>query len=98
MVKVVEGGKEGTLLDLGLVEVLLLERSLSNLPLDVCLWEVYSCFPLHQPEWWSHLEASSLPFILGQLALKWSESLQLKHSSLHPPRHRFRWLLWNYVN
>jgi hypothetical protein len=37
MVKVVEGGKEGTLLDLGLVEVLLLERSLSNLPLDVCL-------------------------------------------------------------
>ena len=45
MVKVAEGGKEGTLLKLCLMEVLLLEH-LVKFPLDLCLLEVCTLLAL----------------------------------------------------
>jgi len=63
VVKVAEGGEEGALLGLGLLEVHLLE-SLSNPPFDLCLPEVYSCLP------------EKFLFFLGKWATKWSGSPQ----------------------
>jgi hypothetical protein len=46
MVEVIEGGEEGMLLNLRLLEVLLLERLLIDPPLDLYLSELYSRLPL----------------------------------------------------
>jgi hypothetical protein len=74
VVEVTEGGKEGALLDLDLVEVLLLERLLVKLPLRLVLAGGILALALAPTEWWSHLSTYSLPFILGSLAMKWSGS------------------------
>jgi hypothetical protein len=54
MVKVVEGGEEGMLLDLGLLEVLLLERLLIKSSVGLVLARGILRLPLRRPEWWSH--------------------------------------------
>jgi hypothetical protein len=73
VVEAAEGGEEGTLLDLGLLEVLLLKCLLVESSLRLVLPKVYSRLPLHRLEWWSRGLASNLPF-LGQLVTKWSGS------------------------
>jgi hypothetical protein len=85
-------------LDLGLMEVLLLKCLLVKLPFGLVLAKVYSQLPLCWQEWWSCLLASILPFILGQLAMKWSGSPQLKQPSLDLLCHWFRRSLRNRVN
>jgi hypothetical protein len=69
VVKVVEGGEEGMLLDLGLLEVLRLERLLIKSSLGLVLARGVFRLPLRRLEWWSHGLASCLPF-LGQLVMK----------------------------
>jgi hypothetical protein len=72
VVEVAEGGEEGVLSGLGLLEVLLLERLLVDPPFDLCL-EVYSRLSLRLLE--SYLLEECL-FFLGQWATKWSGSPQ----------------------
>jgi hypothetical protein len=50
VVEVAQGGEEGTLLVLCLLEVLLFEHLLVKPPLDLCLPEVSSRLHLHRPE------------------------------------------------
>jgi hypothetical protein len=94
VVEVAEGGEEGMLLEIFLLEILLLERLLVESSLRLVL--AGGVLPLALAPTRvvvaSRGLASCLPF-LGQLAMKWSGSLQLKHTSFDPPHHRFWWLL-----
>jgi hypothetical protein len=50
MIEVAQGGKEGVLLVLRLLEVLLFERLLFEPTLDLCWPEVCFRLPLHRPK------------------------------------------------
>jgi hypothetical protein len=64
VVEVAEGVKEGTLLDLGLVELLLLERLLVKPSLGLVLSGCVLTLSL-DPKWWSRLSSSSFPSSWG---------------------------------
>jgi hypothetical protein len=97
MVEVAEGDEEGTLLDLGLLEVLLFECLLVQSSLGLVLAE--GVLPLAlAPTRVVFARASLRLALLGKMATKWSRLPQLKHPSFDAPRRQLWRLLWNNVN
>jgi hypothetical protein len=97
MVEVVQGGEEGALHDLCLLEVLILEHQLFDPPLEIVLARgvlVFAVAPTRVVVAW----ASLLPDVLGAAGNEEVRVTTVVASILDPPCHRFRLLLWNRVN
>jgi hypothetical protein len=97
MVKVTEGGEEGMLLDLGLLEVLLLERLLVESSLGLVLTRGVLSLALAS----TRVVATQASFLLALLGVTGDKSGRVaivEASILRPTTVWFWWLLWNHVN
>lgn len=96
MVEVAQGGEEGALHDLCVLEVLILERLLFDPPLRIVLARgvlVFAVALIRVVVAW----ASLLLAVLGTAGNEEVRVTTVVASILDPPHHQFRLLLWNRV-